>query len=81
MRYSLKRQDGTVVEGVGWNKKSHAEFWIQEQIKLLGGLDWRVGGLFKAKNDEPLEVVWSKSKKSVTWLDVKPENPSRSESE
>jgi hypothetical protein len=75
MRYALKRKDGSIVEGIGWNKKAHAEHWIQEHCSIFGGLDWRVGGLFKAKNDDQLEVVWSKSLKSVNWLNVDPENP------
>ena len=75
MRYALKRANGTICDGVAWNKQSHAEHWIQEHIKLFGGLDWRVGGLFKAKHDDPLEVVWSKSHKKVKWNHVEPENP------
>lgn len=82
MRYALRRENGTIVDGVGWNKKSHAEFWIQEHLRLFGGLDWRVGGLFKARNDNrPLEVVWSKSGKSVRWVNIEPEDPDRKESE
>jgi hypothetical protein len=71
MRYALVRKsDNYVIPGVGWKKKSHAEAWIQRHIELCGGLDWRIGGLFKAKNDNPLEVVYSKSLNSVPWVDV-----------
>ena len=52
MRYSLKRKDGTFVQHLGWKKKSHAEYWIQEHIKLYGKLDWRVGGLIKSNGIE-----------------------------
>ena len=68
----LRKHDDTVVENLSWNKKSHAEAWIQHHIKLQGGLDWRVGGLFKCKNDIELEVVWSKSHESVKWFEVEP---------
>lgn len=71
-RYVLERKDGSLVEGAVWNKKSHAESWIQHHIKLQHGLEWRVGGLFKCKNDIQLEVVWSKTRKSVRWFDVSP---------
>jgi len=74
MRYALKQQDGSIAENVGWNSKAEAESWIQEHLRLFGGLDWRVGGLFKAKHDNPLEVVWSKSHKSVDWLNVSANN-------
>ena len=73
MRYALKRKDGSLVQGVGWTKKAHAEKWIQDHIKIFG-LDWRVGGIFKTKHSpEELEVVYSKNKKSVNWLNVEPE--------
>ena len=71
-RYSLRRKDGSICDGISWNKKSHAEAWIQHRIKLYGGLDWRAGGLFKCKNDGELEVVWSKSHKSVNLFCVEP---------
>ena len=70
-RYALKLFDGRI-HYIGWNKKSHAESWIQHHFKLYGGLDWRVGGLFKAKRDNQMEVVWSKSCKSVNWVNVEP---------
>lgn len=70
MRYALKRKDGSIVDGVGWNSKIDAEKWIREHIEIFGGLDWRVGALFKAKNDDQLEVVWSRSHKSVNWYGV-----------
>lgn len=53
-------------------KKSHAEAWIQKHLSLYGGLDWRVGALFKAKRDNPMEVVYAKSHKPVKWDNVKP---------
>ncbi len=71
VRYVLIRKyDNSVVEGLSWNKKSHAEAWIQHHIKIYRALDWRCGGLFKCKNDIELEVVWSKSHKSVDWFNV-----------
>jgi len=72
MRYALKLFDGRLAPGVGWNSKSDAEKWIQDHCKIYGGLDWRVGGLFKAKHDNIMEVVWSKSNKRVPWENVKP---------
>lgn len=76
MRYALlNKSNNQIIEGIGWSKKSHAEAWIQEHIEMYGGLEWRVGGLFKAKHDYPLEVVWSKSLKSVNWMDVRSERP------
>ena len=74
MRYALKRQDGSLAENVGWNSKAEAEAWIQEHLNTFGGLDWRVGGLFKARHSTPLEVVWSKSKNSVNWMNVSAKN-------
>ena len=72
MRYALKRiHDGFIFEMVGWNKKSHAAYWINEHIKIRP-LDWRVGARFKCKNDIELEVVWSKSHKPIKWFDVTP---------
>ncbi len=72
-RYVLQRKhDGSIVEGISWNKKSHAEAWIQHTIKMHRGLDWRVGGLFRCKGDIELEVVWAKSLRSVNWFDIEP---------
>jgi hypothetical protein len=71
-RYSLKRKDGSIVDGLSWNKKSHAESWIRHHAKLYGGMMWRVGGLFKCRNNEELEIVWSKSHKTVNWYCVDP---------
>lgn len=76
MRYAVKKKDGTLLEQagklVGFNSKSEAESWIQEEFNLFGGMDWRVGGLFKAKRADQLEIVWSKTGKSVKWIDVVP---------
>ncbi len=82
MKFSVQKLDGTLLEQagklVGFNSKSHAEFWIQEHLQLFGWLDWRVGGLFKAKhNRESLEIVWSKTRKPVKWLNVNPKNPNK----
>ena len=72
-RYVLQRKsDDAIIDGISWNKKSHAEAWIQECIKKYGGLDWRVGGLFKCKNTEAYEVVWNKTHKSVKWYCIEP---------
>lgn len=70
MRYTLKRNNGTIVAGIGWNSKIEAEKWIREDIEIHGGLDWRVGALFKSTNNEALEVVWSRTHKSVNWYGV-----------
>jgi hypothetical protein len=71
-RYLLKRKDGSILHGLSWNKKSHVESWIRHHAKLYGGMSWRVGGLFKCCNDDELEVVWSKSHKTVNWFCVEP---------
>ncbi len=66
MRYRLKHENGTLVENhPGFNSKSEAEAWFQEHLRLLGGLDWRVGFLVKAKYDTPIQLVWSKTQKPV----------------
>ena len=73
MRYTLKRCGNQMLPKFGWKKKSHAEHWIMEHLEMWGGLEWRVGGMFKARHDNVLEVVYSRSGKSVPWCDVKPE--------
>lgn len=67
MRYAIKREDGSLIRDVGFNTKQEAESWIQVHLAIYGGLDWRTGSLFKARNDNPLEIVWAKSKKPVKW--------------
>lgn len=71
-RYVLKKFNGEIHEGISWNKKSHAEAWIQKHLSLYGGLEWRVGALFKAKRDNQMEIVHAKSHKPVAWNNVEP---------
>ena len=66
-RYAVKRENGTLVDGARFSTTQEAENWVQEHLEIFGGLDWRVGFLFKARNDNPLEIVWSRSKKPVKW--------------
>jgi len=74
MRYSLIDSRDKTILPFGWRKKAHAEHWIQEHIELHGGLDWRVGGLFKVKGTRvTLEVVHTKTLGPVEWFNVKPE--------
>lgn len=71
IKYVLKREDGSIVEGMSWSKKSHVEAWIRYYLNF-NGLDWRVGSIFKAKGGNILEVVKNKTKKQVKWFDVEP---------
>ena len=72
IRYVLKKWNDEIVDGISWTKKSHAEAWIQHHIKINGGLEWRVGGMFKARKSKKMEIVWKKDHKSVNWFDVSP---------
>lgn len=59
MRYQLK-QGNQIVEG-GFNSRSEVDAHIEEHLRV-GGLDWRVGYLFKSRTDTaPFEVIISKS--------------------
>lgn len=72
MRYSLTHE-GHLVEGIGWRKKSHAEYWIQQHLVQFGGLDWRVGGRFKARRGDMFEIVHTRTLRDVDWYGVFPE--------
>jgi len=72
MRYALARESGELVmqagrdHPMGWNTKVEVDKWIEDHLSILGGLDWRVGYLFKAKFDrEVLKIVYSKNGKEV----------------
>ena len=72
MRYLLAKESGEVVMQVGrdhpmsWNTRADVDAWIDMHLKVMGGLDWRVGYLFKGKNDwVPLQIVHAKTGKVV----------------
>lgn len=59
MRYRLKQGDH-LLEG-GFNSRSEVNTHIEEHLRV-GGLDWRVGYLFKSRTDvEPFEVIITKT--------------------
>lgn len=72
MRIFLIDEFGTFLTCGGWKKKSHAEYWIQERISVLG-LDWRVGGRIKFIGEDRWFEVVDKNKNSINWLNVKAE--------
>ena len=72
MRYNLERVPGGLVMQLGrdhpmvWNTRAELDKWIETHLVLMGGLDWRVGYLFKGKNDNvPLRIVHAKTGKEV----------------
>ena len=72
MRYLLAKESGEIVMQVGrdhpmsWNTRVGADAWIKMHLEVMGGLDWRVGYLFKGRNDSvPLKIVHAKTGKVV----------------